>query len=178
MLPRPRAIWAWRTGRTNGSRDRGRFWAESRGTTTLPEDFLLSHDLVTVFKVGWSVLHANVSMVVSEQLLDALTGIECSDREIEFGLHVLRRELTRHGRAGAPWRARAALDVLASLDMPAWAALLGLIDELPVMLANVGRPGAWRPLTISTSAFEFISSNRQIADVLDFLDSLPRLLSR
>jgi hypothetical protein len=152
--------------------------AEGRGTTTLPEDFLLGHDLVTVFQAGWTVLHANVSMVACERLRDALAGIECSDREIEFGLHVLRRELTRHGKAGAPWRARAALDVLASLDMPAWAALLGLIDELPVMLANVGRPGTARRLTISTSAFEFISSNRQIADVLDFLDSLPRLLSR
>ena len=50
-------------------------------------------------------------------------------------LDALRIELSTCCRAGMPWRARDALDVIAILDMPAWAALLGLIDECPVLHA-------------------------------------------
>jgi hypothetical protein len=158
-----------------GRSARGRSTADA--TTSLPEDFLASHDLATVFQVGWTVLHTRVSMLVAEQLLGVLAAISCADRETQFGLHVLRRELTKHRQAGAPWRARSALDVLAILDMPAWAALCALFDELPVMLANVGNSGASRPRSVSTSSFEFISDNSQIASVRLFMESLPRLLS-
>jgi hypothetical protein len=116
-------------------------------------------------------------MLAAEQLLGALAALRSSDREIQFGLRVLRRELTRHWRAGAPWRARNALDVIAILDMPAWAGLLGLIDELPVMLANVGVPGASRLRSVSTTEFEFISANSQLASVREFMKSLPASLS-
>jgi hypothetical protein len=57
-------------------------------------------------------------------------------------------------------------------------ALLGLIDELPVMLENVRASGASRPRSVITSAFEFISENRQIASVREFMRSLPESLSR
>jgi hypothetical protein len=145
--------------------------------TTLPEDFLVNHDLATVFQVGWTVLHKRVSMFSAEQLLGTLANLRCSDRETQWGLQVLRKEMTRHWRAGAPWRACNALDAIAILDMPAWAALVGLIGEMPVMLANVSGSGASQPLSVSTSTFEFISENRQIASVHEFLQSLPRLLS-
>ena len=34
-----------------------------------PIDFLVDHDLVTVFQVGWTVLHKDVGMYAAEQLL-------------------------------------------------------------------------------------------------------------
>lgn len=145
-------------------------------TTMLPEDFLAGQDLVTVFQVGWAVLHRNVSMFAAERLLGTLATLQCTDREVQFDLFVLRRELTRHWQEGEPWRSRNALDVIAMLDMPAWAALAGLIGELPVMLANVGAPS--RARSVSPSAFEFISENGQIAAVRAFMESLPDVLSR
>ena len=81
--------------------------------------------------------------------------------------------MTRYWREGTPWRAREALDVMAILDMPAWAALLALTDEFPVLHAAVGASLAGRTHTIDASSFEFISENRQIALVHDFMQSLP-----
>ena len=77
-------------------------------------------------------------MYAAERLIGVLTGLRCDDREIQAGLDALRIEMTRHWQAGAPWRARDALDVIAILDMPAWATLLGLIDECPVIHAGIG----------------------------------------
>jgi hypothetical protein len=152
--------------------------AAARPTTMLPEDFLAGQDLATVFQVGWTVLHRDVSLFAAEQLLGTLATLQCTDREVQFDLVVLRRELTRHCQAGEPWRSGNALDVIAMLDMPAWAALAGLIGELPVMLANVGAPGASQARSVSPSAFEFISENGQIAAVRAFMESLPDVLSR
>jgi hypothetical protein len=143
----------------------------------LPEDFLAGHDLANVFQVGWTVLYKDVCIFVTGQLLSILDDFQCSDRDIQMGLHKLRREMTRHLEAGAPWHARGQLDVIAMLDMPAWAALLGLIDECPVMLANVAS-GRSRLLSVSTSDFEFISERRQISSVREFMRSLPDALSR
>jgi hypothetical protein len=61
------------------------------------------------------------------------------------------------------------------LDMPAWAALLGLIAECPVMLANVSASGS-RPCSVDTTVFEFISENRHILAVQEFMRSLPDAL--
>lgn len=145
--------------------------------TNVSDDFLLDHDLATVFHAGWTVLHRDVSNAAAEQLLRTIADLQCSDREIQLGLYVLGRELTKQWQAGTPWRARNALEVIAMLDMPAWAALCGLIDEFPVMLANVSASGASRPRSISPSAFEFISGNAQVASVRRFLQSLPELIS-
>jgi hypothetical protein len=84
--------------------------------------------------------------------------------------------MARQLRAGAPWRAREALDVIASLDMPAWAALLGLIDECPVIHAGIAASRDSRTRAVSASAFEFISENSQIASVREFLQALPKIL--
>lgn len=78
-------------------------------TAPLPEDSLVSHDLATVFQVGWAVLHENVSMFAAERLLDTRVDLRCSDRGTQLALAILRRELTKHWRAGsrgvlaAPW---------------------------------------------------------------------------
>jgi len=84
--------------------------------------------------------------------------------------------MTKHWKAGAPWRARDARDVVATLDMPAWAALLGLIDECPVMHAAVAASRGSGTLAVSASAFEFISENSEIASVQKFMQLLPDTL--
>ena len=84
--------------------------------------------------------------------------------------------MKRHWRAGAPWRARDALDVIAILDMPAWATLLGLIDECPVIHAAIGASRGSRTRAVSASAFEFISENGQISAVHEFMESLADTL--
>jgi hypothetical protein len=146
--------------------------------TALPDDFLVGHDLVSVFQVGWTVLHDDVCMYAAERLIRGLTGLRCDDREIQAGLDALRIETTRHWQAGAPWRARDSLDVIMILDMPAWATLLGLIDECPVIHAGMGASRGSRTRSVSASAFEFISENSQIASVREFMHSLPETLRR
>src|SRR6185295_14926560 len=96
--------------------------------------------------------------------------LRCGDRETQTGLDALRIELTKHWRAGAPWRARDALDVIAILDMPAWAALLALLDECPVIHAGLGASRNSGTRAVSASAFEFISDNTQIASVREFME--------
>jgi hypothetical protein len=62
------------------------------------------------------------------------------------------------------------------LDMPAWATLVGLIDECPVMHAGIGASRDSSTRAVSASAFEFISENSQIASVRAFMQSLPETL--
>ena len=138
--------------------------------------FLVDHDLVSVFQVGWAVLYKDVSMYAAEQLIGVLTRMRCDDREIQTGLDALRIEMVKYWQAGAPWRARHAIDVIATLDMPAWAVLLALIDECPVLHAGVGALRDSRTLSVSASDFEFISENSQIASVREFMQSLPETL--
>jgi hypothetical protein len=126
------------------------------GRTALPDDFLVGHDLVGVFQVG----------------------LRCDDREIQAGLVALGREMAAQRQAGTPWHAREALDVILTLDAPAWAALVGLIDQCPVLHAAAGASRNPRTRTVSTSDFEFISETSQIASVREFMESLPETLSR
>jgi hypothetical protein len=144
----------------------------------LPEDFLVGHDLVSVFQVGWRVLYEEVCMHAAEQLIGVLRRLRCEDRETQSGLNTLRIEMTKQWRAGAPWRARDALDVMAILDMPAWAAQLGLVDECPVMHAGIGVSPGSRVRQVSATDFAFISENSQIASIHAFMRSLPETLSR
>ena len=53
---------------------------------TLPDAFLVDHDLVTAFEAGWAVLHEDVSMFVAEHLIVTLTDLRCADAEIQGGL--------------------------------------------------------------------------------------------
>jgi hypothetical protein len=144
----------------------------------LPDDFLVGHDLLRVFQVGWTVLHEEVCMSAAARLIGVLIGLRSDDRETRAGLDALRVEMTRHWQAGAPWRARDALDVIAILDLPAWAALLGLIDECPVLHAGIGASQGSPIRAVSATAFEFISENSQIACVDEFMRLLPQTLRR
>ncbi len=154
-----------------------RHWLPAKATA-LPDSFLVNHDLVNVFQVGWKVLHVEVSMYAAEELIRVLTSLRCDDREIQTGLDALRIEMARQWQAGTPWRARDELDVIAILDMPAWTALLALIDECPVLHACVGVSRDSKMLSVSASDFEFISENSQIASVREFMRFLPETLRR
>jgi hypothetical protein len=144
----------------------------------LTDDVLLRHDLIDVFQVGWTVLHDDVVMYAAERLIAVLKEFEYHDREIQAGLNRLRITLTKSWRAGAPWLARDAMEVLSSLDMPAWVALLGLIDECPVLHAAIRATLVRGTRAIGASDFEFIALNSQIATVREFLHSLLDTLSR
>ena len=149
------------------------------GLVHWPERWLASstHDLITAFQVGWTVLHGDVSMFAAERLIRVLDEVRCSDHDLQLGLYVLRRELHKQLQAGTPWRARGRLDVLATLDLPAWAALQALFDQCPVMLANVSRSHDRRRYTVNPSEFQFIADARHIAAVHEFLLSLTELLT-
>jgi len=129
-------------------------------------------DLVTAFQVGWAILHREVCVHTAERLVEILADIGCADRETWFQLDSLRRELSRHLANGEPWRARDALDIILALDGPAWAALLGIVAECPVLHAALD--GSRRRVTsVSATAFTFIARNSDIAVVRAFVESLP-----
>jgi len=132
-------------------------------------------DLTTVFQVGWTALH-KMCTAVARELIDVVAQLTCRDRDIQLRLHALSRELARHLRDGAPWRARHALEVIVMLDAPSWAALLALIDECPVMHAAVERRHSRRAIDVGD--FAFISHNGQIDSVHAFMEALPSTLTR
>lgn len=146
--------------------------------TCPPDSWLIDHDLVTAFEVGWSVLHQDVSLFVAEQLISALTDLHCVDRDIRRGLVALQRALVAQRDAGTPWRARDAAEILAMLDMTAWISVLGLLDECPVLPAALRAVLEGRTTTVSPTAFDFISTAAQIGDVRTFMRKLPDVLSR
>jgi hypothetical protein len=131
-----------------------------------------------VFQVGWTVLHDDVAMYAAQQLVAVLKDLRCEDREIQKGINALRIQLTKRLRLGTPWLAEDAMDVLATLDMPAWAGLLGLIAECPVIHAGLRASLDPRARAVNADEFEFIAENGQIASVREFMRGLPRALSR
>ena len=143
-----------------------------------PDEFLVNHDLVTAFEVGWSVLDQDVSLFVADQLMSTLADLHCVDADTRHGLRALRRELVKQREAGTPWLARDAADVLAMLDMTAWMGVLGLLDECPILPAALTAVLERRTTSVSPTAFEFISTTAQIGDIRLFMRTLPSLLSR
>ncbi len=147
------------------------------GPKELPDDFLVHEDLVGVFRAGWTVLYEQVCLFAADQLIDVLAAVRCADREIQKGLVALRRELVKHRRAGTPWRAADALDAIASLDGPAWAALTGLIAECPVIHAALIASVERGTRAIDPSAFEFVSESSHLVLVREFMRRLPDILA-
>jgi Family of unknown function (DUF6178) len=138
----------------------------------LPAAFLVEQELVTVFRWGWSVLHERVCLDLARRLVRALADLRVDDLELQHDLTQLRIRMAAQLREGTPWRERDRLDVLAILDPPAWATLLGLVDECPVV-PKASPKGSGRPPLRVTTEFEFISGNAQIEWARDFVDSLP-----
>ncbi len=142
-----------------------------------PDAFLVNHDLVTAFEVGWSVLYQDVSLFVADQLKSTLADLRCVDADTRQGLRALRRKLAEQRAAGTPWLARGAADVLAMLDMTAWISVVGLLDECPILPAALTAVLERRTTSVSPTAFEFISTTSQIGDIRLFMRMLPSLLS-
>ena len=142
---------------------------------SVPETFLVDHDLVTAFEVGWAVLH-ELSDAVATHLVAALRDLRCADPQIQEDLHALRRELARQREAGTPWRARGALEVIAILDMPTWVSLSGLLDECPILPAALPATLERRTGAVSATAFEFIATSAQIAEIDAFAGRLVEFL--
>ena len=147
-------------------------------TAMPPSVFLLDHDLVTAFEVGWSLLHQDVSLFVADQLMSTLADLHCVDADTRYGLRALQRKLVKQRDAGTPWLARDATDVLAMLDMTAWVSVLGLLDECPILPAALTAVLERRTTPVSPTAFEFISTTAQIGDIRLFMRTLPGVLSR
>ena len=68
--------------------------------------------------------------------------------------------------------------MIATLDLPAWAALLALFDKCPVIHAALSASQRTGVRSISPTAFEFISTDQQIRAIGEFMDALPDLLAR
>jgi hypothetical protein len=142
-----------------------------------PDAFFVDHDLVTVFEAGWSVLYRDVSLFVTDQLIGTLADLRCVDAGTQHELRTLRRTLVKQREAGTPWLARDAADVLATLDMSAWASVLGLLDECPILPEALTAVLERRTTSVSPTAFEFISTSAQIDDLQAFAGMLPELFS-
>jgi hypothetical protein len=157
--------------------------ASARGTrgtvdTARPFDgFLVDHDLVTTFEVGWSVLYQDVSLFVVDQLMSTLADLHAVDLDTRRDVLVLRRTLAKQREAGTPWLARGAVGVLAMLDMTVWISVLGLLDECPILPAALHAVLERRTTSVSPTAFAFISTTAQIGDIRLFMRSLPGVLS-
>ena len=154
------------------------YWTATPPDTFPPDSFLIDHDLVTAFEVGWSALYQDVSVFVAHQLISMLDDVRCVDRDIQRGFVALRRTLAKQRDAGTPWLARDAADVLAMLDMTAWTSVLGLLDECPVLPEALTAILEGRTTTVSPTAFDFISTAAQIGDIRSFMRKLPDILSR
>jgi len=139
----------------------------------LPATFLIDQDLVTVFQIGWTVLHERVGLFVARSLAHTLSQLTFSDSEVQADIADLCVWLRQYVKAGTPWRAQDRLEVVAILDTPSWATLCGLLDRCPVVpnLSTIERR-VLRVLRVP-SGVEFISGNRQIAWVEQFMRSLP-----
>jgi hypothetical protein len=151
-------------------------WPRRHDGVPVPDDFLIHQELVTVFQVGWTVLYDEVCTRAAGGLIDALAGLPPHDAETRADLTVLRATLMRQWRAGTPWQARDAMDVLAGLDLPAFVTLLALLAECPVLPATIDPSSPPRRHRVDPSAFTFIAERAQIEAVGHFLDSLPELL--
>ncbi|HET7696570.1 MAG TPA: DUF6178 family protein [Vicinamibacterales bacterium] len=138
---------------------------------------LVDRDLVTVFEVGWSVLHQEVSMFVAQQLISVLDDLQCVDADLQQEFAALRRTLAARRDAGTPWLARGAAEVLGMIDMTAWIGVAGLLDECPVLPAALTAILEGRTTAVSATAFDFISTAAQIADVRTFMRKLAHVLS-
>jgi hypothetical protein len=146
-------------------------WLPHQGR--LPTTFLIDQDLVTVFQIGWTVLHERVGLFVAQSLARTLSQLTVSDSEVHSDIADLCVWLRRYVKAGTPWRAQDRIEVIAILDTPSWAILCGLLDRCPVIpKPSATERRALRVLRVPSDV-EFIAENRQIAWVEQFMRSLP-----
>jgi Family of unknown function (DUF6178) len=141
-----------------------------------PDDYLIDHDLIGVFQAGWTVIHEEVAMYAAKALIDVIGRLRCADDETQRELRMLSIAMRKQVQANTPWRAQASLDAVATLDPPAWVALVGLIAECPVIHGALPASLGGHARTIDAHAFTFIANPADIATVRDFMARLPDLL--
>jgi hypothetical protein len=139
------------------------------------DSFLADNDLIAPFEAGWATLH-ELGMFVARQLIDTLAELRSVDDEVQAGLQSLRRELLRECGNGTPWQVHTSLEVLAMLDMPVCVSLQAVIAECPVLPEALTAILERRTRAISPTAFEFISTTRQIQKVRTFASTLRETL--
>lgn len=142
----------------------------------LPDEYFFTHDAIRAFQLGWSTLYHDVCLATARALVDVLSGRLTHDDEVQSALNLLQARVARALEAGTPWQAADTLEVLTSIDMPAWAALVGLIAECPVLHAGLAASIDSRARSFDPHAFGFIAENRHLDAVRAFLTSLPRVL--
>ena len=158
---------------SDSSVDRG---GSSDATAALPEDFFLSHDVLSVFQAGWRQLHGDVSMLVARCLIAILQELQRIDSPLQHDLYRLCCGLQKSCDAGTPWLSQDALEVLAIIDMPAWACLCGLLSECPVMPATMTAILGRHAGSVSATAFECFTTRAQVRKVHEFAARLRDLL--
>jgi hypothetical protein len=135
-------------------------------------DLLVRQDVVAVFQVGWTVLHAQ-ALAVARHLIEALSTLQSNDQPLAEDLADSWPRVVEAVAAGTPWRARDHLDPIALVDATSWAILVRLLDECPMVpTALVPKPGA---LTVPTE-FAFVSERPQISWVKTFGERLHATL--
>jgi hypothetical protein len=140
--------------------------------------FLVDHDLIAVFEMGWSLLHRDVGMFVIDALASSLDELYLDDEEIRADIRALRRTLGKHRESATPWLARDAAGVLAALDATAWISVIGLLDECPILPETLMAVLEGRTTPVSPTAFTFISTAEQIGEIRVFMRALPGILRR
>ena len=138
--------------------------------------FPLQQDLIGVFQVGWQFLYRNVCLSAAAGLVTALDTLSAGDTDLQESLVSTRELLRKHLRSGDPWLAAEYLDVVMALDMCAWAVLVGLIAEIPVIHEAIGVVRGRAPKRIDAAAFHFIAENEQLDLVREFLAVLAPML--
>jgi hypothetical protein len=144
----------------------------------VPDAFLLDHDLIAAFAVGWSVLYEDVSLFVTDRLISAIAELRGLDADTDRDMRTLSRALASARAAGAPWTARDAAEALAMFDMTGWISVIGLLDECPNIPAALRAMLDGRTSSVSATAFDFFSTTAEIGDVRVFMRMLPRVLVR
>lgn len=145
------------------------------GLEHLPDSpgYLVTHDLIGAFQVGWGVLYTDVCLYSARELARMLRGVGVADDDLQRALSMLRIRLLREIDNNTPWRASDGLEVMTSLDLPAWAALTGLIAECPVLHAGLHASLDRSIRSVDPGAFEFIAERNQLPLVKAFMESLP-----
>jgi hypothetical protein len=154
----------------------GEWLASGSAPGGLPEDFLATTDLVAVFQVGLTTVHEQVGLYALERTREALLGLTCHDDDVQADIAELCQWLEEYRVAGTPWQVRDRLDVITILDTPAWATLVGLVEQCAVVPRDAGRETPGRRALRVPTGIEFISETPQIAWARRFLESLPSLL--
>jgi hypothetical protein len=140
-------------------------------------DYLITHDLIGAFQLGWTTMHEQACVFAAKTLVDILADVRVVDADVQSALNMLRIRLIREVENGTPWRAANAFDVLARIDMPAWAALVALIAECPVIHGGLRASLDRRVHAVDPDAFDFISGPDHLMLIRSFMSAVPAILS-